>query len=38
MEAALAHEADRAVARLSAHFNKTADLLRAVISQGAKCN
>jgi GntR family carbon starvation induced transcriptional regulator len=38
MEAALAHDADRAVALLAAHFNKTAELVRAVISQGAKSN
>jgi GntR family carbon starvation induced transcriptional regulator len=38
MEAALAHEADRAVALLTAHFNKTAELVHAVISQGAKSN
>ena len=38
MEAALAHDADRAVALLTAHFNKTAELVRAVIRQGAKSN
>jgi DNA-binding GntR family transcriptional regulator len=34
MDAALAHDADRAVALLTAHYNKTAELVRAVISQG----
>ena len=38
MEAALARDADRAVALLTAHFNKTAELVRAVIRQGAKSN
>jgi DNA-binding GntR family transcriptional regulator len=38
MEAALGHDADRAVALLTAHFNKTAELVRAVIRQEAKSN
>ena len=36
--AALAHDADRAVGLLTAHFNKTAELVRAVIRQDAKSN